>query len=164
VNGAEHYRAAERLIGPVLDPGGGPVGPKVPMAVVQERLARAQVHATLALAAAHAATVVVPLMGDDPQITEWGRAIGWAPHPTGVPGARRDEATPTVEREWAVIWPRRADGDHDDCDGGHTADGQCVETRGSEADARDLVRRWAWRGARVAHRELPPWTVEEEVL
>lgn len=70
------------------------------------------------------------------------------------------QATPTVEREWAVIWPRRADGHHDDCDV-HTADGQCVETRGSEGSVRDLVRRYGHLGARVGYRELSPWTAEE---
>lgn len=67
-----------------------------------------------------------------------------------------------TDREWAVIWNRtdQAHIDAHDCEG-HTADGECVETRGSEDDARSLARRYSHLGARVGYRELSPWTAEE---
>jgi len=47
--GPEHYRQAERLLTPEIDPWGAPI------AVSEYAIAKAQVHATLALAAFEAA-------------------------------------------------------------------------------------------------------------
>ncbi|GAB2964120.1 hypothetical protein [Saccharothrix stipae] len=67
MNGAEHYREAERLINGAKDAPGAYV----------HTIALAQVHATLALAAAQAAGPLMEMCGDSNRITEWGEAIGW---------------------------------------------------------------------------------------
>lgn len=70
MEGAEHYREAEILLSGTT-PAGNHRG------VTTDDIARAQVHATLALAAATAARMVHKMSGDSNRITEWGRVIGW---------------------------------------------------------------------------------------
>jgi hypothetical protein len=73
MTGPEHYREAERLIGERrkkrerVSPDSG------------ELLAEAQVHATLADAAARALPTVVLMMGDNNEVTDWARATGVHP-------------------------------------------------------------------------------------
>lgn len=71
MNGAWHYQEAERLLGESLRV-------KLGDAAHLGLVADAQAHATLALAAASALPVVLRMMGDDQEITEWGKAIGWS--------------------------------------------------------------------------------------
>lgn len=90
MTGPEHYRAAERLLsqashegmtGTPLSPQGLPVRPEVHAALI----ARAQVHATLALTAATAMQAPVdgsePGMGA-PEYQAWYDAAGVKPNPT----------------------------------------------------------------------------------
>lgn len=72
MTGPEHYAEAERLVAGATVGDGSPFVELVEAATV----AAAQVHATLALAAAQALLPVAQFMGDDPQVTEWARAIG----------------------------------------------------------------------------------------
>lgn len=72
MEGAEHYREAELLLSGA-DPRGGHHD------VSKQDIARAQVHATLALAAAQVAPLVRTMMGDSERLTEWGRVINWTP-------------------------------------------------------------------------------------
>lgn len=72
MNGPEHYSKAEGLIALVDDlPYGEATGP--------ELIAEAQVHATLALAAATALTGHGAGYLDDPEIKAWREAAGVAP-------------------------------------------------------------------------------------
>lgn len=91
MTGPEHYRMAQQLLTGhaaydiYLDKDGNRVrvgtSPPTPEAV-----ARAQVHATLALAAASAMPTVSKYMGhvdpasggDSQEITAWGHTIGWS--------------------------------------------------------------------------------------
>lgn len=72
MEGAEHYREAELLLSGV-DPHGGR------REVTKQDIARAHVHATLALAAAQVSPLVRQMMGDSERLTEWGRVINWTP-------------------------------------------------------------------------------------
>lgn len=110
MEGAEHYREAELLLAGV-DPHGKPRR----LAPTAEEIARAQVHATLALAAAQIAPLVHQMMGDSPRVTEWGRVINW-----GQPSVQTTRPFPQC-RIWKV-GPETAqrclrelehDGDHD---------------------------------------------------
>lgn len=75
MTGPEHYREAERLISEM------PAGlPHEDIAMLHHA---AQVHATLANAAAAALPTVTRYMGDSPLITEWGQATGWTPAEEG---------------------------------------------------------------------------------
>jgi hypothetical protein len=72
--GVEHYREAERLAEiaqrhTTEHPGD--------MRIAEVTAATAQVHATLAGAAAQAMSQVARMMGDDEQVTAWAWAIGW---------------------------------------------------------------------------------------
>lgn len=69
MTGAEHFAKAEQLLSEV-DPYETDRGSDT-------TLAAAQVHATLALAAANAMPSVTAMCGDDDQITEWAKTIGW---------------------------------------------------------------------------------------
>lgn len=91
MNGAGHYLESEQWI---KRAGGTPQ-----YEARMEMLAAAQVHAILALAAAQALPVVAQMLGDDAQITEWGRAIEWgarwrqpAPRPAPRTGSFADPA------------------------------------------------------------------------
>lgn len=86
MNGAEHYRAAQKLLSQAshshskedLWPRNPVNGADLDPVLHASLIARAQVHATLALAAASAMPAVLQMMGDDQEVTEWGKAIGWA--------------------------------------------------------------------------------------
>lgn len=78
MTGPEHYKAAERLLAESDN-----FLPEDQQGCVY--LAAAQVHATLALAAATAMPTVTRMMGDHDEITEWGRAIGWTTPREEVP-------------------------------------------------------------------------------
>lgn len=75
MHGAEHYEAAERLLSKALllrsDSDSTPADPGAAHLV-----AAAQVHATLALAAATALPTVVEYVGDVVETTEWAVAVG----------------------------------------------------------------------------------------
>ncbi|MET8864630.1 hypothetical protein ABZW11_16970 [Nonomuraea sp. NPDC004580] len=68
MTGPEHYRDAEELLDTAVETHDGQAA--------DTNIASAQVHATLALAAATALQAALPLIGDDQQVTEWGHAIG----------------------------------------------------------------------------------------
>ena len=68
MNGPEHYREAERLLAAATLDGG------TPTAWAAARLAAAQAHATLALAAATAAGLATTYDGDE----LFERSRGWA--------------------------------------------------------------------------------------
>jgi hypothetical protein len=78
--GAEHYRRAEELVSDIEDSDGtvdfGDGG--------EAYVAAAQVHATLALAAATASPLVHQMCGDSDRTTDWGNAIGWNTVPTRI--------------------------------------------------------------------------------
>ncbi|GAA1030741.1 MULTISPECIES: hypothetical protein [Amycolatopsis] len=76
MNGPDHYREAEQLLGYIED-GALRDGVRLDEMAALSIATRAQVHATLALAAAQAMPTVARLMGVDDQITAFGRAIGW---------------------------------------------------------------------------------------
>lgn len=84
MTGAEHYREAERVLSDAsFTRSKGDLRPvtregeSITAEQHEAMLARAQVHATLALAAASALPVVTQMMGDAQEITAWGQAIGW---------------------------------------------------------------------------------------
>jgi hypothetical protein len=68
VTGPEHYAEAERLLGPAMTSSGSFTLPKAP-----DVIATAQVHATLALAAA---MVDGPMIMRPEDRDEWDRATG----------------------------------------------------------------------------------------
>lgn len=75
MNGPEHYRAGEQALSAAShlnEPGGRPLDPHA----AAHHLALAQAHFAAAQAAAAALRAALPLVGDDHQVTEWGRAIG----------------------------------------------------------------------------------------
>ena len=84
LTGPEHYREAENMLGYVYC-GANNDGAPLADHEVPALLARAQIHATLALAAASAMPTVSEFMGlvrpesmgDDHVITEWAKATGW---------------------------------------------------------------------------------------
>lgn len=82
MNGPDHYRDAERLAENAAEWLDGDTPGMTGFSVQECRtrgtlnLAAAQVHATLALAAATALQAALPLVGDDQQVTEWCGAIG----------------------------------------------------------------------------------------
>ncbi len=84
MTGADHYLAAQKLLSRAshqrseadptpLTPAGQPADPAAHAALI----ARAQVHATLALAAASAWPIVDRYKGDSALTNEWSDAIGW---------------------------------------------------------------------------------------
>lgn len=84
MNGHEHYLEAERLLKSCQSPGerhpdDAEEYPALEDGVnsIGNALAAAQVHATLALAAATAMPDVSRFMGDSVRVTDWGHAIGW---------------------------------------------------------------------------------------
>jgi hypothetical protein len=82
MEGAEHYRAAEELAATARrhiteDPGD--------MRISEVTAYLAQVHATLALAAAQISPLVHQMMGDSNRITEWARVINWDSAPSRTP-------------------------------------------------------------------------------
>lgn len=99
MTGPEHYREAERLLLSCQLIGADDHDPATYPAIEDgvdsdsNGLRAAQVHATLALAAATAMPTVSHYMGivdpnsggDDQQVTEWGRAIGWTTTPNRTP-------------------------------------------------------------------------------
>lgn len=92
MNGAEHYAEAERLLraGAQLSD----IHPSRPVVT-----ATAQVHATLALAAATALTSTHHYVGDSREITEWARiaqpdAMATKPRPDGCRDIRGDGCLP----------------------------------------------------------------------
>lgn len=68
MNGAEHYAEAERLLRVAAQL--NDIHPSRPVVT-----ATAQVHATLALAAATALTATHHYVGDSQEVTEWGRLV-----------------------------------------------------------------------------------------
>ena len=79
MTGPEHYRAAERLLSEasfVRAPDDPRPVDRLHPAAHAALIARAQVHATLADAATKALPVILPLVGDDQQVTDWARALG----------------------------------------------------------------------------------------
>jgi hypothetical protein len=81
MNGPEHYRAAEHLLSDAsfTDSYGNPVrrdGTLMNPGEHASLTSKAQVHATLALAAAAALQAALPLIGDDQQVSDWCKAIG----------------------------------------------------------------------------------------
>jgi hypothetical protein len=85
VTGPEHYKEGERLLSQASyvrsDNNHEPVhadGEPMPPAVHAALTARANTHFAAALAAATALQAALPLIGDDQQVTEWGRAVGTA--------------------------------------------------------------------------------------
>jgi hypothetical protein len=72
MTGPEHYREAERLLGEAVETHDGQPADTC--------LARAQVHATLALAAANALTgpVAAGLYDEQPDLVAWTEAAGVA--------------------------------------------------------------------------------------
>jgi hypothetical protein len=89
--GPEHYREAERLL--------ASAGPLRAGGVPSSALAAAQVHATLALAAAQAPLAHWTGMdpGFDGDVAEWRRAVGVPPVPTEI-------AAPGTTTEGEVSW------------------------------------------------------------
>ena len=79
MNGPDHYREAEQLLNSCQLPGFGPGGAEQYPAhedgvnSIGNALAAAQVHATLAVAAAHAHNITD---ATDKQIADWQNAIG----------------------------------------------------------------------------------------
>lgn len=109
MEGAEHYREAELLLAGV-DPHGKPRR----LAPTAEEIARAQVHATLALAAAQIAPLIHQMCGDSNRVTDWGRVINW----DTVPDAHAYRAKITD----ALLAGRVADlNDHTDWQRGYRA-------------------------------------------
>ncbi len=121
MNGAEHYCAAERLVESADEWLDADYGWKGQLSA-EERIARrdsdlaaAQVHATLAAAAAAAWPVVDRYKGDSALTNAWSSAIGWDDTPTAddVVDAKivdADDDSPqfvplrwlaTMDREWA---------------------------------------------------------------
>lgn len=76
MNGHEHYVEAARLMEYVED-GALQDGVRLSVEATNEITARAQVHATLALAAAAVTPALLAMCGDSDRITDWGKAIGW---------------------------------------------------------------------------------------
>jgi hypothetical protein len=77
MTGPEHYAAAQRMLSAgsyTHGPGGDPVHPEA----AAHHIAMAQVHATLALAAATAAQLADRYVGDGDHINEWRTATGTA--------------------------------------------------------------------------------------
>ncbi|MFE9391629.1 hypothetical protein [Streptomyces sp. NPDC006784] len=85
MTGPEHYREAEQLLSDASyqrDRNGHPVrkdGTTFQPGEHAALIARAQVHATLALAAATAAQLADRYVGDGAHINNWQPAIGWKP-------------------------------------------------------------------------------------
>lgn len=83
MNGPEHYREAQRLLSNASFTRGNTNEPctRDGMLLTHQQhdalIARAQVHATLALAAAQSMTVVQHFMGDSTTVTEWAHATGY---------------------------------------------------------------------------------------
>lgn len=80
MRGPEHYAEAERLAqraDALLELAATQHGEESAVAGFHMAMAHAQVHATLAAAAAQALPTVIEFMGDSPLVTEWGRATGW---------------------------------------------------------------------------------------
>lgn len=90
LTGPEHYRAAEKLLSrasferSVSDP-----APSLDPQVTALLVARAQVHATLAAAAATAELLADRYVGDGEHINDWRSAVG---RPTGRPSADESRA------------------------------------------------------------------------
>lgn len=81
MNGSKHYIEAERLLSDAsfVDRHGHPVSRQGNLLQPGEHaalIARAQIHATLALAAATALPTVAHFAGDNTEVTAWGKAIG----------------------------------------------------------------------------------------
>lgn len=96
--GAEHFREARRLLSRAMyvksDTDIAPTNP----AEATHCLAAAQVHATLAHAAAVALTVVMPVVGDSSEVTAWAQVIA----PDAMHGtARTSEWPPQHGDTWA---------------------------------------------------------------
>ncbi len=80
MKGHEHYLEAERLIERAdawLEHAALENGEADAVAGFHMAMAHAQVHATLALAAATAMPDVSRFMGDSDRVTDWGHAVGW---------------------------------------------------------------------------------------
>lgn len=82
MTGAEHYRRAEHLAFHAHRHNTEHPGD---MRIAEITAGVAQIHATLALAAAQAMTTVQPQMGDSQRITDWGHVIGWGTGPASHP-------------------------------------------------------------------------------
>lgn len=70
MNGDMHYREAERLLGVARSEHGS-----LNAAELTVLVAEAQVHATLALAAATALRTTSHYIGDSPEVTYWGQIV-----------------------------------------------------------------------------------------
>lgn len=83
MKGPEHYAEAQRLLSDASFSHGITREPctRDGRSMTRDQhaalIARAQVHATLAAAAAQALPTVIKFMGDSPLVTEWGRMTGW---------------------------------------------------------------------------------------
>lgn len=93
MNGAEHYLAAEALVAMAKEAAAQDMGG------VENVIAAAQVHATLALAAATALNSTHHYVGDSRDITEWARiaqpdAMATKPCPDGCRDIRGDGCLP----------------------------------------------------------------------
>lgn len=93
MNGPEHYKAAERLLSDASfttgngAPGfrganGVMLGGAAAVPMIEHAVAKAQVHATLALAAAQALSPITYSLGDTDRITEWAQATASSPTAT----------------------------------------------------------------------------------
>lgn len=76
MKGHEHYLEAARLMEYVED-GALQDGIRLSVDAANEITARAQVHATLALAAVTVMPALLAMCGDSDRVTDWGAAIGW---------------------------------------------------------------------------------------
>lgn len=86
-SGPDHYKRAEELLAEITrDDGSVDFGDGG-----EAYVAAAQVHATLALAAATAQAAVLSMCGDSNRITDWGNAIGWDNLPPRCPDPTRHE-------------------------------------------------------------------------
>ncbi|MEU8040945.1 hypothetical protein [Streptosporangium sp. NPDC049078] len=106
MRGPDHYREGERLLsdasfvrspdGPTpITRGGEEMHPAVHAALIS----RAQAHFAAAHAAAVALQAVLPLVGDDQQVTDWAKAIGVSNNTAQVSRSRVDNAIGLVD-EW----------------------------------------------------------------
>lgn len=118
MNGAEHYRESERLLSDASFFRHGQPFTREGMAMTGAQhaalIARAQVHATLALAAAQAAPLVDKYVGDHQRITDWAQAIGYSD------AAKCSSSIPDRRDPKLTIWCDKAaghDGPHAASDG-----------------------------------------------
>lgn len=106
MTGPEHYREGERLLSEASfvrspsDP--RPVtrdGRKLHPAAHAALISRARAHFDAARAAAEALRAVLPLVGDDQQVTNWAKTIGVSADTAQVDRSRVDNAIGLVD-EW----------------------------------------------------------------